>query len=127
MIVGIGIDVVEVNRIAESIKREGFLSRVFTSTEQEECHKSRNFAERFAGRFAVKEAFMKAVGAGLRQGVWFRQLEVLNETTGRPYLKVTGRAAEIMHHLGATAVHVSISHTAGVAAGVVILEGSVSP
>ena len=81
-----------------------------------------NSAERFAGKFAAKEAFMKAIGKGIRQEVWFTQIEVLNHETGQPYIQVTGEAEASLLALNIKTVHVSISHTKHHAAAVVILE-----
>jgi holo-[acyl-carrier protein] synthase len=122
MIVGIGIDITEVGKIAESGQRETYLRKVFTPAEIADCQQAKNAAQRFAGKFAIKEAFMKAIGAGIRQGVWFRDIEVLNEDTGKPHVVASNKAAEHLRTLHVTAIWVSLSHTAEVAVGVVILE-----
>ena len=122
MIAGIGIDLIEVKKIATSIRSEAYLRKVFTEAEIEECRSAANSAERFAGKFAAKEAFMKAIGRGIRQGVWFTQIEVLNEESGAPYVRVNGAPQTSIHELGVKNIHVSVTHTKSTAAAVVILE-----
>jgi holo-[acyl-carrier protein] synthase len=122
LIVGMGLDVIEVGRIAPNIEREAYLRKVFTPAEIEDCHRSLNAAERFAGKFAAKEAFMKALGAGLRQGIWFSQIEVLNEDSGQPHLAVSGTSRELLASRAVATIHLSISHTAELAIAIVILE-----
>ena len=122
MILGIGIDIAEIERIAKSIKSEAFRRKVFTSAELRSCDGIKNNTECLAGKFAAKEAFMKALGAGIRQEVWFTQIEVLNDGSGKPYITVCGEAELRLQHSGAQQVHVSISHSGGMAVAVVILE-----
>jgi holo-[acyl-carrier protein] synthase len=122
MIAGIGIDLVEVDKIARSIDSETYLRKVFTEAEIEECRSVSNAGERFAGKFAAKEAFMKAVGRGIRQGVWFTQIEVLNEASGAPYVRVMGEVEASLTQSGVKNIHVSVTHTKSTAAAVVILE-----
>ena len=122
MIAGVGIDLIEVEKIAVSIRSEAYLRKVFTETEILECRSSPNSAERFAGKFAAKEAFMKAVGKGIRQGIWFTQIEVLNEESGSPYIRLRGEVEVSMNNLGVKNIHVSITHTKHSAAAIVILE-----
>ena len=125
MIVGTGIDIAEVPRIAASIARFGnrFLHRIFTETEMRYCDSKANRVERYAARFAAKEAGMKALGTGWRGGLGWQDLEVVNLTSGRPTLQFHRRAAEIADKLGAINVALSITHTAGQALAMVILEG----
>lgn len=124
-IVGTGIDLVEVARVAASIKRFGerFLNRVFTPGEIAYCRSKHNFAERFAARFAAKEAALKAIGTGWRGGVAWVEVEVRREPGGRPTLHYSGRAAEYAAKLGMTRASLSLSHTAEHAIAQVILEG----
>jgi len=124
MIVGLGIDIAEVDRIERAIRRYGerFLQRVFTAAEIEYCQSKANAFERFAGRFAAKEAAMKAIGTGWRRGVTWRDFEVVREPSGRPILRFSGVAAGFAERLGATRALVSISHTAAQAIAQVILE-----
>ena len=124
MIVGMGTDLIEVDRIRQSVDRYGdkFLRRLYTEKESAYAMSKRNFAERLAGRFAVKEAGMKAIGTGWRRGVTWRDFEVINEPSGRPTLRLTGAAGRIAQELGARRISVSITHTAAMAIAVVILE-----
>ena len=124
MIVGTGIDIAEVPRIAESIQRFGdrFLRRVFTADEILYCDSKANRAERYAARFAAKEAAMKALGTGWSHGVRWRDLEVRRQPGGRPTLAFHGKAAEFAAKLGAKHVALSLSHTAEQAIAQVILE-----
>jgi len=122
MILGIGIDIAEIKKIAKSVESEAFQRKVFTPAELISCGKIKNTAECLAGKFAAKEALMKALGAGIRQEVWFTQIEVLNDESGKPYINVTGEAEKRLQQSGAKHVHVSISHSGGMAVAVVILE-----
>jgi holo-[acyl-carrier protein] synthase len=94
MIIGIGSDICDARRIAKVIERHGdrFLDRVFTDTERAKADKRRNRAETYAKRFAAKEACAKALGTGLRAGVWWRDMGVVNLPSGRPTLQLTGGA-----------------------------------
>ena len=124
MIVGTGIDIAEVPRIAESIARFGerFLHRVFTEGEMRYCDSKANRVERYAARFAAKEAAMKALGTGWNQGVRWRDVEVTREPGGRPSIVFHGKAAEFAAKLGAARAALSLSHTAENAIAHVILE-----
>src|SRR5579864_8237209 len=124
MIVGTGIDIAEVPRIAESIERFGdrFLRRVFTEEEIRYCDSKANRVERYAARFAAKEAAMKAIGTGWNYGVAWRDIEVSRMSGGRPTIKFHGKAADFADKLGARNVALSISHTDQIAIAQVILE-----
>lgn len=124
MIVGTGVDIIEVHRIAEAIGRFGerFLGRVFTEDEIRYCKSKRNSVERFAGRFAAKEAAMKALGTGVNRGVAWRQVEIRRKPGERPNVFFTGAAAEVAAKLGAKHTSLSISHTDAQAIAQVILE-----
>ncbi|HEX6802797.1 MAG TPA: holo-[acyl-carrier-protein] synthase [Terriglobales bacterium] len=124
MIVGTGIDIAEVPRIAESIERFGdrFLRRVFTEGEVRYCDSKANRVERYAARFAAKEAAMKALGTGWNHGVRWRDIEVVRRPGGRPSIQFHGKAAEFASHLGARNVALSLSHTPVHAIASVILE-----
>jgi holo-[acyl-carrier protein] synthase len=124
MIVGTGIDIVEVARIEAAIERFGhrFLERVFTEKEIRYCQSKHNVMERFAGRFAAKEAAMKALGTGWRGGVQWKEFEAGREASGRPTMQLSGKAAEYAAALGARRISLSISHTAEQAVASVILE-----
>ncbi len=82
----------------------------------------KNKAEHLAGKFAAKEAFMKAIGAGIWQQVWFAQIEILNDEFGKPFIKVSGEAEKRLKESKSEKVHISISHSGGMAVAVVILE-----
>ena len=124
MIIGSGIDLVEIGRIQQSIDRYGsrFLDRVYTGAEQAYCQRRRNSAESFAARFAAKEAGAKALGTGISQGVSWLEIEVVREPGGRPTLRFRGRAADRAVRLGVTHAALSITHSAGLAMASVVLE-----
>ena len=124
MIIGSGIDLVEIGRIQQSIDRYGsrFLDRVYTGEEQAYCQRKRSSAESFAARFAAKEAGAKALGTGISQGVSWLEIEVVREPGGRPTLRFRGRAAEIAARLGVKHAALSITHTASLAMASVVLE-----
>src|ERR1700746_2150784 len=109
MIVGTGIDIAEVPRIREAIERHGerFLKRVFTEGEIQYCESKANRVERYAARFAAKEAAMKAIGTGWNHGVRWRDIEVSRMPGGRPTITFHGKAAEFAAMLGAR--HVALS------------------
>jgi holo-[acyl-carrier protein] synthase len=124
MIVGTGIDIAEVERIAQTIARfDGrFKERVFTADEIRYCEAKGNKAERYAARFAAKEAGMKAIGTGWSRGVNWRDIEVRRLPGGRPTIVFHGKAAEIFAKLGGVRAHLSITHTKQSAMAYVILE-----
>jgi len=124
MIVGTGIDITEVPRIAESIARFGdrFLQRIYTEGEIRYCESKANRTERYAARFAAKEAAMKALGTGWNHGVRWRDVEVSRLPGGRPTLVFHGKAAEFAAKLGAVRVALSLTHTREEALAQVILE-----
>lgn len=126
MIVGTGIDIAEVPRIAASIERFGdrFIQRIFTEGEIRYCDAKANRAERYAARFAAKEAAMKALGTGWNYGVRWRDIEVTRKPGGRPTLLFHGKAAEFAAKLKATNVALSLTHTAEEAIAQVILENT---
>jgi holo-[acyl-carrier protein] synthase len=124
MIVGTGIDIAEVPRIAASIERFGdrFLRRVFTEGEIRYCDSKANRVERYAARFAAKEAAMKAIGTGWNHGVTWRDIEVRREPGGRPTLAFHRKAAEFAAKLGTKHIALSLTHTTEHAIAQVILE-----
>jgi len=124
MIVGTGIDIAEVDRIAQSIARFGarFKERVFTADEIRYCESKANKAERYAARFAAKEAGMKALGTGWSRGVRWQDIEVRRLPGGRPTLAFHGRAGEIFTEMGGVRAHLSLTHTKQSAMAFVILE-----
>jgi len=124
MIVGSGIDIAEVERIARSITRFGdrFLRRIFTEGEIRYCDSKANRVERYAARFAAKEAAMKALGTGWNYGVAWRDIEVCRMPGGRPTITFHGKAAEFASKLATKHIALSISHTEQLAIAQVILE-----
>ena len=124
MIVGTGIDITEVPRIREAIEHHGerFLKRIFTDGEIQYCESKANRIERYAARFAAKEAGMKAIGTGWNHGVRWRDIEVARQPGGRPTLLLHGKAAEFAAKLGATNIALSLTHTEAEAMAQVILE-----
>jgi holo-[acyl-carrier protein] synthase len=124
MIVGTGVDICEVHRIAESIARFGdqFLKRVFTDDEIRYCQSKKNSVERFAARFAAKEAAMKALGTGWSRGVTWKGVEVAREPGGRPIVRLHGKASEIAEKLGVKKISLSLTHTETSAFAMVIFE-----
>lgn len=124
MIVGTGIDIAEVPRIQYAIERFGqrFLERIFTTEEMRYCDSKANRVERYAARFAAKEAAMKALGTGWNYGVRWRDCEVVRMPGGRPTIHFHGKAAEIAGKLGTKNAALSISHTQDQAIAQVILE-----
>jgi holo-[acyl-carrier protein] synthase len=125
VIVGTGIDLCEVDRIRASVERYGdrFVRRVYTPGEIAYVQRKANRYERYAARFAAKEAGMKAIGTGWRRGVRWQDFEVANLPSGKPTLKFHGVAAEFARRLGVKAVALSLTHTKDTAMAHVILEG----
>jgi holo-[acyl-carrier protein] synthase len=125
MILGTGVDLAEVDRIREAAERYGdrFLTRVYTPAEIAYASRKANRYERFAARFAAKEAGMKAIGTGWRGGVRWQDFEVVNEPSGRPTLRLHGVAREVAERLGVKSVQLSLTHTSALALAHVILEG----
>ena len=124
MIVGLGVDIAEVPRIKAAIERHGepFLRRIFTPSEVAYCERFKNKFERYAGRFAAKEATMKALGTGWNRGVRWVDLEIVREPSGRPTIALAGEASKIAAHLGVKRISVSITHTEAQALAQVIFE-----
>ena len=124
MIVGTGVDLAEVPRIRAAVERFGrkFIDRVFTPAEIAYVERKANRFERYAGRFAAKEAGMKAIGTGWRRGVRWQDFEVANLPSGKPTLRFHGQAAQIAAGLGVKSVSLSLTHTAELGMAHVILE-----
>lgn len=124
MIVGTGIDLAEVHRIREAITRFGdrFVQRVYTELEIAYVQRKANRFERYAARFAAKEAGMKALGTGWRRGIQWKDFEVSNLPSGRPTLLLHGEARKIATDIGVTAIHLSLTHTAKDGLAYVIFE-----
>ncbi len=107
-----GIDMVDCTRLREMIDRHGqkFLDRIFTAVEQSYCRDKRRAIEHLAGRFAAKEAVLKVLGTGWRNGITWTDIEIRNSPSGQPSVRLTGRCRQIAEELGLVSVVVSISH-----------------
>lgn len=125
MILGMGVDIAESERIEQGLNRYGdrFIKRLFTPAETAYCEKFKNRAERYAARFAAKEAAFKALGTGWRNGVRWLDVEITHCPSGKPELVLSGRAAELARELGVTRTQVSLSHSDRYAVAQVIFEG----
>ena len=125
MLIGTGVDLIEVARIAHSIERYGerFLRRVYTDHEIAYCRGRRVSAESFAARFAAKEAGAKALGTGISRGVTWNEFQVARNPGGRPVLELRGRAALLAKELGVRAISLSLTHTGSLAMATVVMEG----
>jgi holo-[acyl-carrier protein] synthase len=124
VIVSIGTDIIEVYRIRETIERTPrFLERVYTEEEREYCEaKGAAAAQSYAARFAAKEAFLKAIKTGWRGEITWQNIEIVVNEEGAPSIVVTGAAQKILDRLGATRIHLSLSHTNEHATAQVLLE-----
>ena len=124
MIVGTGVDIAETSRIEQGLERHGerFTKRLFTPAEIAYCEKFKNRAERYAARFAAKEAAFKALGTGWRQGIHWLDVEVTHQPSGKPELVLTGQAQEVARQLRVTRMAVSISHSDRYVVAEVIFE-----
>lgn len=124
MIVGIGVDLAEVDRIRAAVERHGrrFIERIYTRAEIAYVERKANRFERYAARFAAKEAGMKAIGTGWKRGVRWQDFEVTNLPSGRPTLQFHGAAAKIAESLSVSNIALSITHTAKEGIAIVILE-----
>jgi holo-[acyl-carrier protein] synthase len=126
MLIGTGVDLIEVERIARSIARYGdrFLHRIYTDYEIAYCNgRGRSSAESFAARFAAKEAGAKALGTGISRGVIWNEFQIGREPGGRPVLELRGRAAVLAQELGVKTVSLSLTHTGSLAMASVVMEG----
>jgi holo-[acyl-carrier protein] synthase len=125
MILGIGVDLVEVARIRRAVERYGsrFARRVFTDAEAAYCRRCAHPEQRFATRFAAKEAALKALGVGWNKGLQFVDVEVRNDPLGAPSVGFSGKALELSRRLGVRRVHVSLTHHRDFAIAQVVLEG----
>ena len=125
LILGIGTDLMEIERIRQSIARFGdrFLARVFTPNEIGYCQQKKNAAESFAARFAAKEAGAKALGTGISHGIGWLEVEVVREPSGKPSLHLSGRAAGRARSLGVTSISLSLTHSRDTSLAVVVMEG----
>jgi holo-[acyl-carrier protein] synthase len=124
MLIGTGVDLIEIERIAHSIERYGerFLRRIYTDHEIAYCSKKRSSAESFAARFAAKEAGAKALGTGISRGVTWIEFQVARQPGGRPVLELRGRAALLARELGVKNISLSLTHTGNLAMATVMME-----
>lgn len=122
MILGIGTDITEVTRIAKSIENESFKAKIFSQTEITYCESKVNKAENYAARFAAKEAFVKALGTGLREGITINEIEVVNDKLGKPCIHLLGKTADSLKGKNIQTIHVSLSHIKDMAMATVVLE-----
>jgi holo-[acyl-carrier protein] synthase len=125
MVLGLGSDLIEINRIQQTLDRYGerFLQRVFTAGEIAYCQrKIKHAAESFAARFAAKEAAAKALGTGISRGISWREIEVRREPGERPTLSLNGRAAERAEAMGVRRMHLTLTHGRDAALAVVLIE-----
>ena len=123
MIAGLGIDMIEVERIAAKIGKEsGFRELVFSKKEIDYCETKKNKFQHYAARFAAKEAFFKAIGTGWLEGTSFNELEITNTGTGKPEMVLLGSTIKTIGMLGIVKISVSLSHIKKMASAVVIIE-----
>lgn len=124
MIVGLGLDIAEIDRIEQVLTRRGdaVLHRLYTAREVAYCESHKNKFERYAARFAAKEAAMKALGTGWRRGVRWRDIEVVNASSGKPTLKLEGAARQIADQLRVKNISLTITHSGNLAVAQVIFE-----
>ncbi len=124
MIYGTGIDIVDISRFERFLQEgnEALFQRLFTAGELRYCSSKTKCAQHFALRFAAKEAFFKASGLGLRDGMSWRDVEVVNNDLGKPDLRLHGRAAEIFSELALKRIHTALSHDGSYAVAMVVLE-----
>jgi holo-[acyl-carrier protein] synthase len=123
MIYGIGVDMIEVERVQQNISRDaGFKELVFSAGEIEYCESCANKYEHYAARFAAKEAFFKALGTGWSEGTHFKEVEIIHNGQGKPELVLTGATEQILSTLGKLTISVSLSHLKTIATAMVVIE-----
>jgi holo-[acyl-carrier protein] synthase len=125
MILGTGIDIVEVARVAGSLERFGdrFLARILVPEEIAYCRSHRNPGPHIAARFAAKEAVSKAFGTGIGSALGWQDIEIRRRDSGEPYVRLHGKGLDLLAARGGRRLHVSLSHTATHAAAMAVLEG----
>ena len=125
MILGIGVDIVEVARIEQAIARHGqrFLHRIFTADEIAYCSKMKSPGPNYAARFAAKEAVSKAFGTGIGAPLGWHEIEVCRKESGEPFIALHGPGADFARQRGAGKIHLSLSHTAAYAVAQVVIAG----
>jgi len=124
-IIGIGTDITECLRIARMIERHGelFIGRVYTPEEIKYCQSRKQATQHFTGRWAAKEAIMKALGTGWRRGISWRDIEIRNEPGGKPVVAVRGGVKDVVEQLGISEIQVSISHCRSHATALAVAVG----
>lgn len=123
MIIGTGIDIIEVDRIAFRVGRDnGFKEFVFSKDEMSYCDAKASPFQHYAARFAAKEAFLKAVGRGWDSGLQWNEIEITNDTSGKPTMRITGATEKMLAPMGIRIIHLSLSHLKSMATAIVILE-----
>ena len=123
MVLGIGTDIFEVQRMKSRLEQQpSFIDGIYSIAEIEYCNQFKNKEEHFAARYAAKEAFLKAIGTGWRNGIKFNEIEILNDKLGKPEIKLTGKAKEIVKNLNGNSVHISLSHTKDLAIAFIIIN-----
>lgn len=123
MIFGIGTDIIEVERIEKQLQKSyGLREKLFTPGEIDYCETKRNKAQHYAARFAAKEAFLKAIGTGWRDGLQFNEIEVTNDDLGKPTLVLYGKTLDFVNSIQITNIQVSLSHIHDMVNAIVIVE-----
>jgi holo-[acyl-carrier protein] synthase len=124
LIYGTGVDIVEIARFEKFLQQgnDGLFQRLFTPLEMDYCSSKKHSAQHYALRFAAKESFMKALGTGLRDGLSWKDMKVVNDQLGKPELRQSGRAQEMFEGAGLKSCFLSLSHDAGCAIAMVVLE-----
>ena len=123
MIVGNGVDIVDIERIAAKIRKgNGFREKIFSKGEIEYCERSANPDESYAARFAAKEAFLKATGQGLLLGYELSEIEIVNDANGKPFIALSGSFLVFFEKSTWKTIHLSLSHTTTIACAFVIIE-----
>lgn len=122
MIIGLGTDIADVERISKSVENIAFKEKVFSKTEIAYCETKTNKAENYAARFAAKEAFFKSLGTGWRGTMAFNEVEVVNDELGKPTINLLGDAVNVLKERNIKTIHISLSHTKTMAMATVILE-----
>jgi holo-[acyl-carrier protein] synthase len=127
-IIGIGTDITECLRIARMIERHGelFIERVYTPEEIKYCQNRKQATQHFTGRWAAKEAILKAIGTGWRKGISWRDMEIRNEPGGKPTVGIRGGVKDVVEQLGITDIHVTISHCRSHATATAIAVGEIT-
>ena len=126
MIIGLGTDIIEIVRIGQMIERHGelFLNRVYTEEEINYCQRRKESYQHFAGRWAAKEAIMKALGTGFIRGIRWQEVTVQSQKSGKPFVILLGGAGEYAENLGINEIHLTISHCRTYATATAIAVGN---